>query len=98
MSMKSSFYNGVLALGATAIDNGTGGGWERILGDHAVKLHGRTYHFLPETGGCGGLEYFTYNAHESRSHHVESLNGNICRSNLEKIFQIEIDEFLRSRV
>lgn len=86
MSMKSSFYNGVLALGATAIDNGTGGGWERILGDHAVKLHGRTYHFLPETGGCGGLEHFTYNAHETRINHLESLNGNICRYNLEKIF------------
>jgi hypothetical protein len=41
MSSKSSYYNGVLSLGATAIDNGTGGGWEKIVGDHAVKLHGR---------------------------------------------------------
>jgi hypothetical protein len=79
MSKKSSFYNGVLALGATAIDNGTGGGWERIVGDHAVKLHGRTYHFLPATGGCGGLEHFTFNAHETRTHHIESLGENICR-------------------
>jgi hypothetical protein len=58
MSSKSSYYNGVLALGATGVDNGTGGGWEKIIGDHAVKLHGRTFHFLPSTGGCGGLEYF----------------------------------------
>jgi hypothetical protein len=86
MSKKSSFYNGVLALGATAIDNGTGGGWERIVGDHAVKLHGRTYHFLPATGGCGGLEHFTFNAHETRTHHIESLGENICRYHLEKIF------------
>jgi hypothetical protein len=86
MSAKSSFYNGVLALGATAIDNGTGGGWEKIVGDHSVKLHGRTYHFLPQTGGCGGLEYFTFNAQEMLMRHADSLNGNICQSILDRLF------------
>jgi hypothetical protein len=86
MSPKSSFYNGVLALGATAVDNGTGGGWEKIIGDHAVKLHGRTYHFLPRTGGCGGLEYFTYNAQDSLLNHITALNGNVCEYYLKKIF------------
>lgn len=87
MSPKCSFYNGVLALGATAVDNGTGGGWEKIIGDHSVKLHGRTYHFLPRTGGCGGLEYFTYNAQDSLTNHITSLNGNVCEYFLRKIFE-----------
>jgi hypothetical protein len=86
MSSKSSYYNGILALGATAVDNGTGGGWEKILGDHAVKLHGRTFHFLPQTGGCGGLEYFTFNAQEAAVNHAFSLNTNLCEYILQNIF------------
>jgi hypothetical protein len=46
MSSKSSYYNSIFALGATGVDNGKGGGWEKIHGDHAVKLNGRTYHHL----------------------------------------------------
>eukprot|EP01035_Chromulina_nebulosa_P025564 gene25564-33370_t len=48
-SRNSARYNGVLSISATGIDNGKGGGWERIQGPHAVKLCGRTYHYLPRS-------------------------------------------------
>jgi hypothetical protein len=65
MSSNSTYYNNVLALGATGVDNGAGGGFEKMVGDHAIKLNGRTYHFLPKTGGSGGLQYFTFDAMQS---------------------------------
>jgi hypothetical protein len=76
MGGRSSYYNAVLALGATAVDNGKGGGWEKIRGNHAVKLNGRTYHFIPKTGAhCqGGIQYFTYDAASQMEAYTESLN------------------------
>ena len=65
MSSNSTYYNNILSLGATGIDNGTSGGYEKMVGDHAIKLNGRTYHYLPKTGGAGGLEYFTFDALEA---------------------------------
>jgi hypothetical protein len=56
MTAKATYYNNILSLAATAVDNGRGGGWEKIIGDHAVKLNGRTYHFIPSTGGAGGIQ------------------------------------------
>jgi hypothetical protein len=41
-SRASSSYNNILSLGATGIENGKGGGWEKIQGDHSCKLNGRT--------------------------------------------------------
>ncbi len=46
MSNKFLFYNNDLALGAAAIDNSKGGGYETIRGDHSLKVNGSTYHFL----------------------------------------------------
>jgi hypothetical protein len=90
---KSTYYNGCLALGATSVDNGKGGGWEKIRGNHAVKLNGRTHHFLPHTGGTGGLEYFTFDAEAALCQYGNSLNrdnrhgDNIDDSILRKIFK-----------
>lgn len=76
MGGRSSYYNAVLSLGATAVDNGKGGGWEKIRGNHAVKLNGRTYHYIPKTGGLcqGGIQYFTYDAASQMEAYTESLN------------------------
>ena len=60
----SSTYNNILAISAVGVQNDRGGGWERIAGDHAVTLNGRTYTFLPKAiaGTCksGGISYFTF--------------------------------------
>ena len=40
-SRDSVLYNNILALGATGVENGTSGGWEKIPGNHSIKLHGR---------------------------------------------------------
>ena len=37
-----------------------GGGFDTIHGDHAVRLHGRTYHFLTDNQGNAGLNIFTF--------------------------------------
>jgi len=60
MGRNSVSYNSVLCCAATGVENNEGGGFETIHGDHAVKLHGRTYHFLPTSAGNGGLNFFTF--------------------------------------
>jgi len=45
-------------------------------GDHAVKLHGRTYHFLPSTAGNGGLNFFTFdNLANCSNYAISTLNN-----------------------
>jgi len=93
MNSNSTYYNNLLALGAVGVDNGKGGGYEKLVGDHALKLNGRTYHFLPKTGGSGGLEYFTFDAGEALlakgvSLNKESKRGeHIKATNLHKLFE-----------
>ena len=90
MSRNSVTYNSILSLGATGIENGTGGGWERIHGDHAITLHGRTYHYLTTSTGMNGLKYFTYDALEAAKARGNSLNtaqGMRCNTQfLEQIY------------
>ena len=67
--------------GAVGVENGKEGGWEKIRGDHAVKLNGRTYHFLAKTGGRSGFQYFTYEESPfvQIQTHGESLNATTAR-------------------
>ena len=44
------------------------------MGDHALKLNGRLYHYLPKNGGCGGLEYIIFDALQSVQNHGTSMN------------------------
>ena len=60
MSRNSVSYNSVLCCAATGVENNEGGGFEVIHGNHAVKLHGRTYHYLTSSAGNGGLNFFTF--------------------------------------
>jgi hypothetical protein len=94
MGSKSGYYNSVLALGATGVDNGKGGGWEKVRGDHSVKLCGRTYHYMPTTGGTSGIQFFCYDAATSLESYGDSLNdptsrhgSNIVNTNLMKIYR-----------
>jgi hypothetical protein len=69
----------ICILGATGVDNGNGGGWcHDMVGDHAVKLHGRTYSFLPPAkkgvGPSGGLSYFTFDSRAALAAHGASRN------------------------
>lgn len=34
MSRNSARYNGIFSISATGVDNGKGGGWEKIVGAH----------------------------------------------------------------
>jgi hypothetical protein len=49
-----------------------------MVGDHAVKLQGRTYSFLPPAkkgvGPSGGLSYFTFDSRAALAAHGESRN------------------------
>jgi len=46
-SQHSSTYNNILALAATGVENDQGGGFCHDMHEpYAVKMNGRTYHFL----------------------------------------------------
>ena len=72
----SCYYNNVFSLAATAIENGkTGEGWERINGPHAVKLHGRTYHYVPNhLNKSGGLSFFMFDGLLHLNNYTSALN------------------------
>lgn len=80
MGSRSAYYNNILAMGVTGVDNGKGGKWEKIHGDHAVKLNGRTYHYLNKGGGMCGLQYFTFDARASLDAHADVVNLNENRT------------------
>ena len=48
-----------------------------MFGDHSVKLHGRTYHYLTNAGGqkSSGLKYFCFDAIDAMRQHDNSLNS-----------------------
>jgi len=75
LSPNSANYNSLLSIASTGVDNGLGGGYERIRGDHSVTLRGRTYHYLGDpTAWRGGIHYFTHDAVEAVVRDGESLN------------------------
>ena len=78
-SKSSTTYNNVLAFAATGVDNERGGGWEKdMLGPHAVKLNGRTYHFLMgatnSTDPSCGLSYFVFDTRSALAAHGDKFN------------------------
>jgi hypothetical protein len=82
-----------LLWAATGVDNGKGGGWEKIRGNHAVKLNGRTYHYIPTTGSnCkAGIQYSTYDAATQMETYAASLNSSTGGKHGEKT----VREYLR---
>ena len=60
---------------STGVENGQGGGFERINGDHAVTLRGRTYHYLGHPNSWkGGISYFTHDSVQAAVEHGKGLN------------------------
>ena len=74
-SRNSARYNGILSISATGVDNGKGGGWERIRGPHAVKLCGRTYHYIPKSNSTGGIQHFILDKYTEALMHGQSLQS-----------------------
>jgi hypothetical protein len=60
----SSYYNNVLSFASIGVDNGReNSGFEKIVGDHAVKLNGRTYFVIPNSSKKNaGINYFLFDA------------------------------------
>ena len=81
-SRNSARYNGIFSISATGVDNGKGGGWERINGPHAVKLCGRTYHYIPRSNTSGGIQHFILDKYTEALMHGKSLEAaNITTNN-----------------
>ena len=91
---KSSQFNKVLSIASTGVENSKPadaagarvGGYERINGPHAIKLHGRTYHFLSKPGGtanaagitpgrANGINHFTFDGLDGALSHHSSVFG-----------------------
>ena len=75
-------YNNVLALSAVGVQNEEGGGWDQIHGNHAMQLHGRTYHKFHNSRASGGIQYFLHsNEAEMVGHgNTWSLNEGVLKS------------------
>ena len=82
----SSTYNNILSLCATGVKNSHGGGFERRVGDHAITLNGRTFHFIPRatagTNPSGGMSYFVFDhtAAEAIRNHVLQITPTTAQS------------------
>ena len=77
-SGQSAYYNNILCIGSTGVDNGKTNGFEKIQGNHAVRLNGKTYHFLGNKGTAnikGGLKYFTYDSLHQATEHAKSVSS-----------------------
>ena len=75
LSKHSSYYNNILSIGSTGVDNGRGGGFEKFNMDHSVKMNGRTYHYFGTNLSTNGLSYFGYDGLDRVNEHVKSLNS-----------------------
>lgn len=79
LRLTSSTYNNILSMCATGVANDHGGGFEKIHGDHCLKLNGSVYHFMPRaTNSCdysGGLSYFTFDVASALLAHAQLLNS-----------------------
>jgi hypothetical protein len=96
LSRASSFYNNLLAMCSTGVDNGKQGGFEKRIGAHAVTICGRIYHHFPKvqtTNPSGGLGYFMFD-HVSDQfflNHVNRMNKS-SNENIEIIHDYENTE------
>jgi hypothetical protein len=78
MSQNCANYNRILSIASTKVENNRGGGYERIIGDHCVKINGNTKHFLFSNSSVAksGINYFTYDGGEERmNNHASELNA-----------------------
>jgi hypothetical protein len=98
MNSSCTSYNNILALAATGVQNfsGTGGWCHDMVGDHAVKLQGRTYHFMPSirggVGPNGGLSYHLFDARAALAGHAESRRRTNANGTTTDVVRVSILE------
>jgi hypothetical protein len=74
----SAKYNNILSIGSTGVENTKGGGYEKIVGDHALKMNGRSYHYLSNSSRkMSGINYFTFDGFEDAQRHLGILNDRV---------------------
>jgi hypothetical protein len=78
-SRTSAWLNLTLAPGATIVENGKGGGFEHLVGEHAVRMNGQSFHFIPNStdnrhGSRGGIDFYI---HDATRDEVQSYATNI---------------------
>jgi hypothetical protein len=80
---KSSYYNNMFALLSIGVDNGRKGvAFEKIIGDSAVKLNGRTYHYFQNSGNRNcGINYVTFDAVNELTKYGNEFNNKISKDN-----------------
>jgi hypothetical protein len=72
----SAKYNNILSIASTGVENDKGGGYEKIMGDSAVKMNGRSYHFLNTSARkLSGINYYTFDGLEDAKSHANLLNA-----------------------
>jgi hypothetical protein len=84
MSSKSAYYNNILSIAQTTVDNGRTNRYEQINGPHAIKLNGRVIHTIPRNTPTDrrGLSYFTYDGAAQRmKDHVDDINAKRTNEN-----------------
>ena len=91
MGRNSVSYNNVLCCAATGVENNEGGGFEVIHGDHAVRLHGRTNHYLTSSTGNAGLNFFTFDSLANCTQYATNTLNNESRG-----YQRIIPSFLKN--
>ena len=88
-SKKSSYYNNILSFASIGVENGKGGGFEKIRGDHSVKLNGRTYHYFANSKNIrNGINYFTFDAYFEMEKFAVEYNNNRITKNYGEIYQL----------
>ena len=76
---KSTYYNNQFSLLSVGVDNGRKGvGFEKVIGDHSVKLNGRTYHYFQNTSNRNcGINYITFDALNELTKYGEEYNSSL---------------------
>jgi hypothetical protein len=83
------YYNTILSIVSIGVDNGKKdregkriGGFERICGDSAVKLNGRTYNYFEKSSKKGNaINYFLFDAYQECEDTFTRLNNSRTNSN-----------------
>ena len=82
----SNQYNHIFQMGAVGIENDKPrGGADHIIGNHMVRITGRTYHFIPRSNSQSGVQYFLHDGRQQelsdhgREQNVDdTLLQNLC--------------------
>ena len=77
----SNKYNNILALGAVGIENAKPErGYDHIVGNHCLRMSGRSYHFIPKSNQASGVQYFLHSGRqEEMAKHGEERQVDVVK-------------------